>query len=191
MWSLQETLYISFPVTCSPWACRGCFFSDLRLYTQCCLICGLPGISFRFIRFFLYFFWSGRFLFPTLGNLFVSLHFSLFFFAPPPFFFWLSSLHLVLSPSFSFEPPWHLNLQSEFILSPHQSHGREGAVSSASVSSSLPLSRSPPCACIAPSHPPAQAFMLQKVLQKEFFSPFLRRSIVHPVFLPVCGCCYI
>lgn len=73
--------------------------------------------------------------------------------------------------------PWHPNLQSEFILSPHQSHGREGTVSSASVSSSLPLSRSPPCICIAPSHPPAKALMLQKVLQKKFFSLFLHPSI--------------
>lgn len=108
--------------------------------------------------------------------------------------FLLRALFLVVIPpshalSFFFPlSPWHLNLQSEFILSPHQSHGIEGAVSSASVSSSLPLSHFPPCACSAPSHPPAKAFMLQKVLQKEFFSPFLQCSIVplvHLLFLSV------
>lgn len=90
-----------------------------------------------------------------------------------------SCCHPSISCSFRLFPlsPWHPNLQSEFILSPHQSHGREGAVSSASVSSSLLLSHSPPCMCIAPSHPPAKALMLQKVLQKKFFSLFLHPSI--------------
>lgn len=53
--------------------------------------------------------------------------------------------------------PWHPDLQSEH--SP-----------SASVSS--PRSPSPLCVCIAPSHPRAEALMLQNVLQKTFFFPF-------------------
>ena len=84
--------------------------------------------------------------------------------------------------------PWHPNLQSDFILSPHQSHKREGAVSSASLSSSLPLSLSPTRICIAPSRPPAKALMLQKVLQKKFLYIYIYFHLffLYPSILPLC-----
>lgn len=92
----------------------------------------------------------------------------IFLFLPPTL---LSRSHPSASCSFLLFPlsPWHPNLQSDFILSPHQSHKREGAVSSASLSSSLPLFLYPTRVCIAPSRPPAKALMLQKVLQKKYF----------------------
>ena len=106
----------------------------------------------------------------------------------------LSRSHPSASCSFLLFPlsPWHPNLQSDFILSPHQSHKREGAVSSASLSSSLPLFLSPTRVCIAPSRPPAKALMLQKVLQKKFFLyiyifffNFFSSFFLYPTILPL------
>lgn len=114
----------------------------------------------------------------------------IFLFLPPTL---LSRSHPSASCSFLLFPlsPWHPNLQSDFILSPHQSHKREGAVSSASLSSSLPLFLYPTRVCIAPSRPPAKALMLQKVLQKKYFFLyihiffFFHLFFLYPSILPL------
>lgn len=63
-------------------------------------------------------------------------------FSPPPLLFprrlLMLSFHPFLFPTFPHRAPGVRPLRSEFILGPHQSHGRAAAASSASVSPSLP-----------------------------------------------------
>lgn len=98
------------------------------------------------------------------------------------------SFHPVAHSFFSrWAPPWHPDLQSDFILSPHQSHGR-GEQSLLHLCHPHPPSflffSSPPHLFIAASRSPAKALMLQKELQKKFllsfFPPSFLPSITHP-----------
>lgn len=140
VWSLQETLYLN---TQHHLLHNVLFVSMLGTWGSTLSVVSLVDCQAFCLDLFIHslFFWSGwevRFSFLDAWKLVCIV--ARFF----PFL--LRTLFLGCHPSISCSlprsplSPWHLHLQSEFILSPHQSHGREGAVSSASVSSSLPLS---------------------------------------------------
>lgn len=106
-------------------------------------------------------------------------------------FLMLSSFHPVAHSFFSrWAPPWNPDLQSDFILSPHQSHGR-GEQSLLHLCHPHPPSflffSSPPHLCIAASRSLAKALMLQKELQKKFllsfFPPSFLPSPIHPLVI--------